>query len=108
MKTQISNRTASAVILSKFTWKTGNKIQAIPRGGRNKRHKKEYNYVFPMLLCKFCCWAGFQIVPIRDSTYQSDCDNSNRWWDTDFITGFTTLVAHESPLDCHMRSIKST
>ena len=82
-------------------------IKAIWRRVHNKRHEKVNNFVFPMLLCKCCCWAGFQIVPIWDSTYQSDCENSNRWWDTDFITGFTTLVAHESHLDCHMRSIKT-
>ena len=51
-----------------WAWKTGKKIQAIRRGGHNKRHEKEYNFVFPMLLCKCCCWAGFQIVPIGDST----------------------------------------
>lgn len=91
-----------------WAWKTGKKIQAIRRGGHNKRHEKEYNFVFPMLLCECCCWAGFQIVPIGDSTYQSDCENSKRWWDTDFIAAFTTLVAHESHVDCHLRSIKNT
>ena len=76
-------------------WKNGKQIPAIQRGGHNKRHEKEYNFVFPMLLCKCCCWVGFQIGPTVDSTYQSDCENLNRLWDTDFITGFTTLVAHE-------------
>lgn len=74
------------------------------RGKRNSSFEKEYQFVYPTLSCCCCCFSGSNLVPVGDEAYMDDCENTNRWWDNDHISSFTSLVAHEQHIDAHLRS----
>ena len=76
-------------------------------GGRNNT-LTEYTFVYPTLLCETCCFFGSCLVPVGDERYLSDSEYTKRWWDTDFISAFAALVAHEAHTECHIRPIAET
>jgi hypothetical protein len=87
--------------------RTGKAVKSESKGGRGRSSRaftKEYNFVYPSLLCNCCCWQGSCLIPIGDESYQNDCENTHRWWDTDFISGFAALVAHETHVYGHLRN----
>ena len=76
----------------------GKCVKTYSKGGRLDRgkHAKEYEFFYSTFQCPCCCWSGSCLIPISDKSYQKDCEVTNRWWDTDFISGFAQLVAHEA------------
>lgn len=87
-------------------WETGKLVKTTSKGGRaggrRNNYAKEYNFVMPTLTCGSCCWNGSCLIPVGDKSYFDDCVKTKRWWDTDFITAFAQLVAHESHLDTYV------
>ena len=83
-------------------WQTGKLVKTKSKGGRSggrrSNYAKEYDFVIPTLTCASCCWSNSCLIPVGDKSYQDDCVNTKRWWDTDFITAFAQLVSHESHL----------
>ena len=87
-------------------WRMGKAVKSESKGGRGRSSRaftREYNFVYPSLLCNCCCWQGSCLIPIGDESYQNDCENTQRWWDTDFISGFAALIAHEAHVHGHLR-----
>lgn len=52
-----------------------------------------YNFQYPRIKCG-CCFSGSHLLSIGDETYLDDNENTSRWWDSDFISTFATLVNH--------------
>jgi hypothetical protein len=88
-------------------WNNGKAIKA-SRKSTSRCTLKEYCFIYPILICNCCCWQGSSLIPIGNKGYLEDCAGTRRWWDTDFISGFCSLVAHESHVDGHLRSLKRT
>jgi len=67
---------------------------------RNSTRKKEaaYQFVFPRLRCEDCCPWGSSGIPIGDEQYFHDCSYTKRWYDTQFISAFCSMVAHDAHL----------
>jgi hypothetical protein len=60
------------------------------------RDDKEYDFAYPRLECEQCCFSGGHLVSVGNDEYMRDCANTDRWYDTDFISSFAALVAHEA------------
>jgi hypothetical protein len=59
--------------------------------------ERKYGFVYAQLKCNQCCFAtGYHMVSIGNVQYRNDCVQTNRWWDTDFISSFVALLAHET------------
>ena len=61
----------------------------------NGRKLKSYDFLFPTLLCD-CCPQGSALISVGDNKYFDDCENTNRWLESDFLSSFGTLAAHFS------------
>lgn len=57
--------------------------------------RQSYKFAYPSLKCS-CCFSGSHLLSIGDAAYVADCRNTKRWYDTDFISTFATLVAHHA------------
>ena len=66
--------------------------------------RKKYKFVYPSLACTTCCHLGSNFVPVGDAEYLNDCRTTKRWFDFDFISGFSALVSHEAPLKNYSQS----
>jgi len=59
--------------------------------------KQSYLFVHKNLYCGICSDHGNSTIPIGDEMYFSACLGDN-WFDTEFIIGFTSLLAHDAHL----------
>ena len=88
-------------------WKNGNSVK-IDSHYVGSRRRREYGFLYSILDCKVCCHYGSHIIPVGDEAYMSDIKKTKRWWDSDFISGFAALVAHEAHLEAHTQPRPST
>jgi hypothetical protein len=58
-----------------------------------RRDDKDYEFVYPSLTCS-CCFHGYHLAAVGGDSYLHDCAATRRWWDSDFISTFATLAAH--------------
>ena len=59
--------------------RAGKAVKSESKGGggtRSNAIRKEYNFVYPSLLCNPCCWQGSCLIFIGDESYQNDCVNT--------------------------------
>jgi hypothetical protein len=61
------------------------------------RSKEQYVFVHSVLYCNTCCDHGVVSVSIGDDKYFAACLR-DKWFDTEFIIGFTSLLAHDAHL----------
>lgn len=66
---------------------------------KNLMATDEYKMLMCRLQCDECRSCGTMAVVIGDEKYDHDCRLSERWYDTQFIAGFCTLLDH----DAHMK-----
>ena len=59
------------------------------------RSVTEYRFIYSRFHCTSCCDYGSTIVPIGDDAYFKDCLR-DKWFDTEFISGFCSLIAHDA------------
>ena len=62
------------------------------------RSSTEYRFVYSRFHCDQCCEFGSTCVPIGDDRYFKDCLRT-KWFDTEFITGFCSLLAHDAHME---------
>ncbi len=63
------------------------------------RHRVEYKFLFPMLICGECCFPHLKtLISVGDSDYLNFNRSTNRWYDGVFISSFAQLVAHYTHL----------
>ena len=60
---------------------------------------ERYKILMCRLQCDHCRMQGTMGVPIGDGQYDHDCRSTERWYDTQLITGFCALLEH----DAHMK-----
>ena len=48
------------------------------------------------------------MIPIGNNQYLEDSKSTDRWFDTEFINAFTSLVAHEAHLEQHSHHVYKT
>ena len=61
------------------------------------RSKEQYDFVHSVLYCNTCCDHGVVSVSIGNDKYFQACLR-DKWFDTEFIIGFTSLLAHDAHL----------
>ena len=66
---------------------------------KNLMSKDWYKILMCHLQCDHCRSQGTMAVPIGNPAYDHDCQLSQRWYNTQLITGFCTLLEH----DAHMK-----
>jgi hypothetical protein len=69
----------------------------IARYHRNltSRRRREFCFLFANLGCQDCCFPDLnRLIPIGDQDYVDQNVNTNRWYDGDFISAFSSLTAH--------------
>ncbi len=63
-----------------------------------KRGRNEYRFTYPSFECP-CCASGSHLVTFGEPKYYDDCANTRRWWDSDMISSYAALLAHDSHSD---------
>ena len=59
------------------------------------RRSRNFRFLFANLSCQDCCFPDLnRLIPIGDSDYVHHNENTNRWFDGDFISAFSSLTAH--------------
>ena len=59
-----------------------------------RNDEKQYGFIYPRLECD-CCLSGEQLLSIGNDDYLKSCgEGSTKWYESDFIGTFGTLVAH--------------
>lgn len=74
-------------------WKCKQFIEG--RRQSKKRSTEVYSFVYSTLRCGNCCEYGSTNIPIGDEKYIQACLGT-KWFDTEFITGFAALLAHDA------------
>jgi hypothetical protein len=49
-----------------------------------------------------CCFSGYHLITVCNEAYYSKCENTNAWYETDFISSFAALISHKN----HVGSIQ--
>lgn len=60
-----------------------------------------YKILMCRLQCDHCRVQGTMGVPIGDEQYDHDCRLTERWYDTQLITGFCALLEHDAHMKIH-------
>ena len=63
-------------------WRAGKAVKSESKGGGGRcsnAFRKEYNFLYPSLLCNSCCWQGSCLILTGDDSYQNNCENTHRW-----------------------------
>ena len=69
-----------------------------PEQRKSKARAKEwYLFVHSVLYCDICFDHGNSTISIGDEKYLTAC-RGTKWFDTEFILGFTSLLAHDAHL----------
>lgn len=53
----------------------------------------QYEFIYPTLECE-CCFLGTSLISVGDEKYMEDCGQTNRWYESDFLSSFGALAAH--------------
>lgn len=61
---------------------------------RKLQSSEEFSFVYAGFKCDHCCFHGSMLLALGDSDYIQACKETNRCYETDFIAGFASLVAH--------------
>lgn len=80
----------------KEAWANKNIVEAVRKS--KARTTQEYRFVYSRLHCDQCTPFGSITVAIGDDNYYNAC-LGDKWFDTEFIAGFVSLVAHDAHLD---------
>lgn len=59
-----------------------------------RNDEKKYGFIYPRLECE-CCLTGEHLLSIGNEDYLKSCGaGTKKWWESDFIGTFATLLAH--------------
>ena len=80
-------------ITIKEAWERKRSVTALKKTTTKK--KEGYNFVYSRLECRECS-PHSRLMSVGDEKYLEACTSTNKWYDTDFISTFCSLVAHDA------------
>ena len=63
---------------------------------------QKFKRLYPTLNCISSCFSGYHLITVCNEACYSKCENTNAWYETDFISSFAALIAHKN----HVGSIQ--
>ena len=91
-------------ITIKEAWERKRSVTALKKTTTKK--KEGYNFVYSRLECRECS-PHSRLMSVGDEKYLEACTSTNKWYDTDFISTFCSLVAHDAhTLPCNYPTTK--